>query len=71
MVMILSSQPSTPGFDSRLRGACVIQYAGTGKEMHETIFFLLQNLALQLGLRQGCQPEGIAIMWQQLFSLQK
>ena len=30
--------------------------------MHEAIFFLLQNLALQLGLGQGCQPEGIAIM---------
>ena len=33
--------------------------------------FLLQNLALQLGLGQRCQPEGIAITWQQLFGLRK
>ena len=33
--------------------------------------FLLQNLAFQLGLEQRCQPEGIAITWQQLFCLQK
>ena len=39
-----------------------MQYAGTEKEMHEAIFFLLENPALQLGLGQLCQPEGIAIM---------
>ena len=63
MVIMLSYQPSAPGFDSRLGtgSECVMQYAGTGKEMHEAIFFLLQNLALQLGLGQRCQPEGIAI----------
>ena len=31
-------------------------------------FFLLQNLALQLGLGQRYQPEGIAITWQQFFA---
>ena len=71
VVIMLSYQPSTPGFNLRLGSDCVMQYAGTGKEMHKAIFFLLQNLALQLGLEQGCQPEGIAIMWQQLFSLRK
>ena len=68
---MLSYQPSAPGFDLQLGSECVMQYAGNWKEMHEAIFFLLQNLALQLGLGQGCQPEGIAITWQQLFSLQK
>ena len=58
---MLGYQPSAPGFDSRLGSEHVMQYAGTGKEMHEAIFFLLQNLALQLGLGQGYQPEGIAI----------
>ena len=33
---------------------CVMQYAGTGKEMHEANLFLLQNLALQLGLGLRC-----------------
>ena len=61
VVIMLSYQPFAPGFDSRLGSEHVMQYAGTGKEMHEAIFFLLQNLALQLGLGQGCQPEGIAI----------
>ena len=28
------------------------------KEMHQAIFFLLENLALQLGLGERCQPEG-------------
>ena len=60
--LMLSYQPSTPGFDSQLGSECVMhEYAGTAKEMHEAIFFLLQNLALQLGLGQECQPEGIAI----------
>ena len=71
VVIMLRYQPSAPGFDLRLGSECVSQYAGAGKEMHEAIFFLLQNLALQLGLGQGCQPEGIAITWQQLFSLSK
>ena len=31
LVIMLSSQPSAPGFDSRLGSECVIQYAGTGK----------------------------------------
>ena len=48
---MLSCQTSAPGSER------VMQYAGTGKKMHEAIFFLLQNLALQLGLGQGCQPE--------------
>ena len=58
---MLSYQPSAPGFDLRLGCEGVMQYAGTGKEMHEAVFFLLQNLALQLGLGQRCQPEGIGI----------
>ena len=37
----------------------------------QSYLFLLQNLALQLGLGQRCQPEGIAITWQQLFCLWK
>ena len=35
------------------------------------VVFLLENLALQLGLGQRCQPEGIAITCQQLFLLWK
>ena len=61
VVIMLSYQPSAPGFDLQLGSECVMQYAGNWKEMHEAIFFLLQNLALQLGLGQGCQPEGIVI----------
>ena len=61
VVIMCSYQPSAPGFNSWLGSECVMQYAGTGKEMHEAIFFLLQNLTLQLGLGQGCQSEGIAI----------
>ena len=61
LVIMLSYQPSARGFDLRLCSECVMQCAGTGKEMYEAILFLLQNLALQLGLGQGCQPEGIAI----------
>ena len=37
----------------------------------QSYIFLLQSLALQLGLGQQCQPEGIAITWQQLFCLWK
>ena len=33
--MILSSQPSAPGFNLRLGCAYVIQYTGTWKEMHK------------------------------------
>ena len=66
--MILNSQPSAPAFDSRLGCTCVIQHAGTWKAMNKSI---LLNLALQLGLGQRCQPEGIAITWQQLFCLRK
>ena len=61
VVIMLSYQPSAPRFNSRLGSKCVMQYAGTGKEMYEAIFFLLQNLAVHLGLGQQCQPEGIAI----------
>ena len=61
VAIMLSYQPSAPGFDSRLGSERVMQFAGTGKKMHEAIFFLLQNLALLLGLGQGCQPERIAI----------
>ena len=43
----------------------------SGKGNAWTHLFLLQNLALHLGLGQRCQPEGIAIIWQQLFCLQK
>ena len=57
VVIMLSFQLSALGFDSRLSSECVMQYAGTGKEMHEAFFFV-QNLALQLGLGQRCQPEG-------------
>ena len=35
-----------------------MQFAGTGKDMHGVIIFLLENLALQLRLGQRCQPEG-------------
>ena len=35
VVIKLSYQPSAPGFDSRLGSECLMQYAGTGKEMHE------------------------------------
>ena len=28
---------SAPGFDSRLGCECVMQYAGTGKDMHEAV----------------------------------
>ena len=41
---MLSYQPSTPGFDSRLGSECVMQYSGTGKEMHEAIFFCFKTL---------------------------
>ena len=58
VIIMLSYQAFAAEFNSRLGSECVMQYAGTGKEMHEAIFFLLQNLALQLGLGQGCQPEG-------------
>ena len=58
VVIMLSFQPSAPGFDSWLGSECVMQYAGTGKEMHEAIFFLLQNLVLQLGLGQGRSLRG-------------
>ena len=69
VVGMLNYQPSAPGFNSWMGSECVMQYAGTRKEMHKAIFFLLQNLALQLGLGQECQPEGIAILYQQLFNL--
>ena len=39
--------------------------------MQRAIFFLLENLALQLRLRQRCQPLWIAITWHQLFRLRK
>ena len=39
VVIMLSYQPSAPAFDLRLGSECVMQYAGTGKEMHEAIFF--------------------------------
>ena len=58
---MLSYQPFALGFESELGSECMMQYVGTGKKVLEGIFFLLQNLALQLGLGQGCQPEGIAI----------
>ena len=35
VIIMLSYQPSAPGFDSRLGSECVMQYAGTGKEMHQ------------------------------------
>ena len=54
VVLTLHYQPSAPGFNSRIGGERVMQYAGIGKEMHYAIFFLLQYLDLQLGLGQGC-----------------
>ena len=42
VVSMLSYQPFIPEFDSWMGSACVMQYAGTGKEMHEALFFLLQ-----------------------------
>ena len=44
VVMILSSQPSAPGFDSRMDCACVIQYAESWKEMHKATFFCFNTL---------------------------
>ena len=61
MVSTLSSRPSVIGFDSRMGCRNVVWYAGTSKVKHEIILSLLQNLALQLGLGQQCQSEGIAI----------
>ena len=58
VVIVLSYHTSARGLDSWLGCECAMQYAGTGKEMYKAIFFLLQNLALQLGLGQRCQPEG-------------
>ena len=37
VVIMLSYQPAAPGFNSRLVSECVMQYAGTGKEMHEAV----------------------------------
>ena len=34
VVIMLNYQPSAPVFDSRIGSECVMQYAGTGKEMH-------------------------------------
>ena len=58
---ILNCQPSALGFESRMDSDFVMQYEGIGKEVLRAPFVLLQNLALQLGLGQGCQPEGITI----------
>ena len=69
VVIVLSYQPSAPGFGSQLGSECVMQELG--RKCTKLSFFLLQNLVLQLGLGRGCQPEGIAITWEQLFSLQK
>ena len=71
VIIMLRYQPPHSGSISLLGCKCVMQYTETGKDMHKAIFFLLQNLALQLGLGQRCQPEGIAITWQQLLSLRK
>ena len=68
---ILSCQPSSLGLESRMDSEFVMQYEGTRKEMLRAPFFLLQYLALQLGLGQGCQPEGITITLQLLFRLRK
>ena len=47
-----------PGFDSHLGCDCEEwkkkDYKKGGENMHVAIFFLLQNLALQLGLGQQC-----------------
>ena len=61
MVMTLSSQPSTPGFHSRLELCEVITVCRNLEIDAQSYLFLLENLALQLGLGQRCQPEGIAI----------
>ena len=44
VVIMLSYQPSAPGFDSRMGSECVMQYAETGKEMHEAFFFCFKTL---------------------------
>ena len=52
VVSMLSYRTSALGFDSRLGSECVIQYAGTGKEMHEAISFCqLQAAALHYAVR--------------------
>ena len=40
----LSYQLSVRRFDSRLGSECVLRYAETGKEMHETIFICFKTL---------------------------
>ena len=47
-----------PGFDSHWDCNCMewknMEYKEWGKNIHGAVFFLLQNLALQLGLGQRC-----------------
>ena len=42
--IMLSYQPSAPGFDLRLGSECVMQCAGTGKEMFELCIFCFKTL---------------------------
>ena len=46
---MLSYQPSTPGFDSRLGSECVMQNAETRKEMHKAIFFFASKPCVTVG----------------------
>ena len=49
--MMLSYQPSAPGFASRSGTECVMQYAGTGMELHEAIFLCFKTLHYSYSLR--------------------
>ena len=61
--MILSTQPSAPGFDSQMD--CAVCTCDTVSRILErdaqSYLFLLQSLVLQLRLGQERQPKGIAI----------
>ena len=59
VVSMLSYQPSAPGFDLRLGSKCVMQYAGSGKEMHEAISFLcFKTLRYSLGWGRDASLRG-------------
>ena len=61
VVSRLSSQTSAFGFDLQMDCAsCDAVCRNLEGDVHSYLF-LLQNLALQLGLGQRCQPEGITI----------
>ena len=60
VVSTLCSCPSALGFDLRMGCGSVSVCRNMEGEI-PSYLLLLQNLVLQLGLGQRCQPEGIAI----------